>query len=142
MLLIFIIAIVVGVVIYALYPSSTTTQHTTQIVNGIANVNAKTYVDYPFTVPSDASNISVSGTFTAHNGVGNDIKVFILDSTNFDNYAHVNGFTSLYQSGQIITDSFNVSLLSSGNYHLVLDNQFSAITQKTVDIEATVNYLK
>lgn len=60
--------------------------HTVNIVNGLVTVNAGSYEYYQFTVPSGASNIQVSGTFTASGGSGNDIKVYIMDSTNFVNW--------------------------------------------------------
>ena len=53
------------------------TTHTTNIVNGLITVNANTYETYTFTIPSGASNIQVSGSFTASGGSGNDVKVDI-----------------------------------------------------------------
>ena len=51
-----------------------------------ANVSAGTYVDYPFTIPSNSSNIHVSGTFMVQGGSGSGIIVYIFDSTNFGVY--------------------------------------------------------
>jgi hypothetical protein len=143
--LLIVVIVILGVAAIILYNSQSApipTEHTISIVNGTATVNAGTHLDYPFAIPSDASSISVSGTFTAQGGSGNDIKVYVLDSTNFDKYKSGDSFTSLYQSGQIHSGSINADIVSSGNYHLVLDNKFSTISQKTVNIEASAIYTK
>lgn len=120
--------------------SSPPIAHTIQIVNGTANVNASAYLDYQFTIPPNASNIHVSGTFTVQGGIGNDIIIYIFDSTNFDNYENGSYFGALYQSSQTTTTPISSNLDSSGNYYLVLDNTFST-TQKTVNIQANATYL-
>ena len=86
-LIIFIVAGSIGaVVILSKKPSPPPIAHTIQIVNGTANVNAGAYVDYQFTIPSNASSIHVSGNFTVQGGSGSGIIVYIFDSTNFDIY--------------------------------------------------------
>jgi hypothetical protein len=120
-------------------PSSPPIPHTSQIVNGTANVNASAYLDFPFIIPSNSSNIHVSGTFTVQGGSGNGIIVYIFDSTNFDTYEDGGDFGGLYQSGQSTTALISSNLDSSGNYYLVLDNTLSKITQ-TVNIQANVTY--
>jgi hypothetical protein len=144
LIIIIVFAVGIGLGVYATepHPVSTPTSHTFQVVNGIANVKADTYVDYPITVPSGALNISVSGTFTASGGSGNDIKVYIFDSTNFGNYKNGKDFTDIYQSGQVTSASITANPLSSGTYYLVLDNKFSTTAEKTVNIQATYTYFK
>jgi hypothetical protein len=120
--------------------SSPPIAHTIQIVNGTANINAGKYLDYQFTIPSNASSIHVSGTFTVQSGSGSGIIVYIFDSTNFDNYASGAYFGALYQSSQITTASISSNLDASGtSYYLVLDNTLSTITQ-TVNIQANATY--
>jgi hypothetical protein len=121
-------------------PSSTPIAHMIQVVNGTVNVNASTYLDYPFIVPANASNIHVSGTFTVQGSSSNYIKVYIFDSTNFDIYEDGGDFGPIYQSQQINTASISANLYSSGSYYLVLDNTFSTITQEIVNIQANVTY--
>jgi hypothetical protein len=135
------VVVVVIVVIFAVILADVSTvSHTTQIVNKVATVDPHTYNYYQFTVPKGASGISVSGTFTAQGGSDNDIKVYIFDKTDFSHYQNGEDYTSLYQSGQTTTSSFITKLPSSGTYYLVLDNQFSADSQKTVNIQANVSY--
>ena len=141
-----IIIVVVGVVIASLSMLSPSV-YTITIFNDQETVYARTYTPHPFSIPSGASNSSVSGTFTAQGDSDGDIKVYIIDSANFGNYTNnvqgiVQGdFSYLYYSGQIHTASFNVNL-SSGNYYLVLDNMFSISSQKLVNIEMNATYTK
>ena len=118
------------------------TQHTIQIVDTTATVNAGTYVPYEFSIPSGASIISASGTFTAQGGSGNDIKVYLFDSTDYQYYKNGQVFTAIYESGQTHTATISTYIPSSGNYYLVLDNKFSTINAKTVDIQATATYTR
>ena len=143
-LLIVIVIVAVGAVAVLIlnrpHPASPLIMHTMQIVNGNETVNGGAYLDYPFTVPSGASSVSVGGTFTASGGSYNDIKVYVFDSTNFNYYKNGQNFTSLYQSGQTTTGNIGASIVSSGNYYLVLDNKFSTTSQKTVDIQSDFGY--
>jgi hypothetical protein len=150
-----IIIVVVGVAIASLSMPRVNTitiyngplVYTIAIFNDQETVSARTYTPHPFSIPSGASNSSVSGTFTAQGGSDNDIKVYIIDDANFENYTNnVQGivpgdFSYLYYSGQIHTASFRVNL-SSGNYYLVLDNMFSASYQKLVNIQMNATYTK
>lgn len=120
-------------------PSPPPKVYTTDIVNGTANVNADEYVDYPFTVPVNSSNIHVSGNFTVQGGSGNGVIVYVFDITNYENYANGSYFGALYQSSQARTALISSNLDASGNYFLVIDNTLSTITQ-TVDIQANVTY--
>jgi len=138
--LIVIIIVVVGVVIASLSMQSQRV-HTITIFNDQETVSARTYNPHPFTIPSGASNSSVSGTFTAQGDSDNDIKIYIIDDASFGNYTNNNDFSYLYYSGQIHTGSFSVNL-SSGNYYLVLDNKFSISYQKLVNIQMNATYTK
>ena len=143
--LIVIIIVVVGVVASLIMLSPRV--YTITILNDQETVHARTYSPHPFSIPSGASNSSVSGTFTAQGGSDNDIKAYIIDDANFDNYTNsVQGigqgdFSYLYYSGQIHTASFRVNL-PSGNYYLVLDNMFSTSYQKLVNIQMNATYTK
>jgi hypothetical protein len=117
------------------------TTQTVNIVNGLVTVNANSYEYYTFTIPSGASNIQVSGSFTASGGSGNDIKVFVTDQTDFVNWENGHSSQAYYQSGQETTGTISVTLPTSGTYVLVYDNTFSIISQKNVNTEADVSYV-
>src|SRR5271157_6018202 len=69
------------------YSTVTTPQASSpNVVNGVITVGAGTHQAYEVTVPSGAYNVQLSGTFTANGGSGNDIIVYIFDSTNYVNW--------------------------------------------------------
>jgi hypothetical protein len=117
--------------------TSSTTQTSTSvsynIVNGNIGVSSSSYSDYPVTAPAGAYNVQISGNFRASGGSGNDIIVLILDQTGFVNWQNGHQATNYYNSGQLTTSSFSVTLPSSGTYHLVYSNQLSTFTSKTVN---------
>lgn len=116
--------------------------HTVNIVNGLITVNAGNYEHYQFYVPSGATNVQVQGSFTASGGSGNDVVVLIMDSTDFINWQNGHQVSVYYDSGQLTTSSFDVSLPSgSGTYYLVYSNTFSIISQKNVNTQANLSYM-
>jgi hypothetical protein len=100
------------------------------------------YQYYQFTVPSGASDIQVSGTFTASGGSENDIKVYVLDITNFVNWKNGHTASTYYNGGQLTTGNISATLPSDGTYFLVYDNTFSVFSQKNVNTQATLSYTK
>lgn len=93
-----------------------------------------------FTVPSDAIGAStVTGKFTASGGTGNDIVVVLMDQDNLTNWMNGHAAQSYYFSGQETTGTLNVNL-RPGNYVLALDNRFSLLTAKYVNIWAVLKY--
>ena len=105
------------------------------IVNGNITINAKTSLDYQFNIPPNFTDTSVWGRFTTLGGNSNDLKVYIVDNTNFNYHNSGQEFTALYQSGQTTNAPISANNLSRGTYYLVLDNEFSA-SQKTANIFA------
>ncbi|OLD14722.1 MAG: hypothetical protein AUF79_02800 [Crenarchaeota archaeon 13_1_20CM_2_51_8] len=130
---IFIVVIILAVVIlggvfaanYGLHPPISTS-----VVNGVVTVSPATTQKYTFLVPDGATNAHVTGSFTATGGSGNDIIVYVKDSSGY----------SLYNSGQVSTGSFSVQLLSGSTYSLVFDNTFSTVSTKTVNAQSTLSY--
>jgi hypothetical protein len=120
---------------------NSTTTHVTNIVNGMATVNSNSYQTYTFTVPSGASNIAISGSFTASGGSGNDIKVLVLEQSDFTNWANGHTASCYYQSGQTTTGTISASLPTSGTYVLVYDNMFSLFSQKNVSTKVDLSYI-
>ncbi len=113
--------------------------HSTDVVSGVVSVPPGQSVYYTFTVPSDATSATVHGSFTASGGSGNDIKVYIMDNTNFINWQNGHQANTYYNSGQVTTDQFSVSL-SPGTYYLVYDNTFSTFSAKNVQTTVTLSY--
>jgi len=118
------------------------THYVSNLVNGLLTINGGNYQYYQFTVPSGASDIHVSGTFTASGGSGNDIRIYVLDNTSFVNWKNGHSVSTYYNSGQMTTGSISATLPSDGTYYLVYDNTFSVFSQKNVNTRATLSYTK
>lgn len=115
-------------------------QQTVNIVNGLITVNADSYESYQFSVPSGASSVSVSGSFTASGGSGNDIVVLVMDSTNFVNWQNGHSASTYYNSGQVTTGTISASLPAGATYYLVYSNTFSIFSSKTVQTTVDLVY--
>ncbi len=113
---------------------------TTNIVNGLITVPAGGYEYYPFTLAIGTISISVSGSFTASGGSGNDIDVFVMDQTNFINWQNGHQSYSYFDSGVLTTGSVSASLPGAGNYYLVYSNTFSTVSSKDVQTSVNVYY--
>jgi predicted nucleic acid-binding Zn ribbon protein len=116
--------------------------HYVPITNGAATVNASRYVWYTFVVPPGANTIAVNGHFTATGGAGNHIACYILDEDGFVNFKNGHPTNTYFNSGKVTTAKIGGVLGTPGTYHLILDNRFSALTPKAVQIEATLSYIQ
>lgn len=95
------------------------------VVEGVITVNAKDYYHVQFTVDTSTMRvITVSGSFTASGGSGNDVEVFVLSATNYINWKNGHNYSSLYSSGQVTTANFTVPITVSGDYYVVYSNIF------------------
>jgi hypothetical protein len=118
------------------------TLHSAPLTNGAATVNATSYSWYKFTVPANVTNVVIDGHFTATGGTGNDIGCYILDEDGFTNFQNGHGSGTYYNSGKVTTARIQAANLPAGTYYLVLDNRFSLLTPKAVQIQATLTYLQ
>ena len=142
------IAIIAGIILYGYIASyqnisgnkKSLKTYTITIVKGEITVAPLSYKAFYFSVPEGAIDAHVVGYFRASGGWGNDIKVYIMDDLAFTNWKNGHEVSYNYYSGQLTADDFNVPLTSGKTYYLVLDNQFSLISSKNVDIEATLIY--
>jgi predicted nucleic acid-binding Zn ribbon protein len=98
------------------------------------------YVYTQFAVPPGATNVSVTGRFTASGGLGNDIEAYILTSDGFVNFQNGHQATTYYQSGRVTQGSINANLPAGATYYLVFNNNFSLLSAKAVQASVTLNY--
>jgi hypothetical protein len=111
------------------------------LVNATITVDAGSYYGVRFSVDTvRMQNAAVVGTFTASGGSGNDIDVFILDDIAFTNWVNGHQVMTLYYPGRLTTERINVSVTSSGTYHLVFSNKFSIISAKNVSTKVDLNW--
>ncbi len=111
---------------------------TTSITAGTVMIQAGGYQSYEFTVPNGTTDAHVVGSFTVQAGNGN-ILVIIVDSVNFAKFQDSQPSTRIYDSGRVLTSSFNLSL-SLGTYYLVYANKFDPTNAKTVNTQVNLIY--
>ena len=135
-------AVIIALFIFGFVPgthhSIIPIQHTLIIVNSMVRVEPAQYGYYTFTVPSDASNASVSGTF-AVGGSKNDIKVSILDEQNFINFKNSHQVNAYY-STQGTAGNISVNVPSNQTLYLVYDNTFYNISSKEITTSVSLTY--
>jgi hypothetical protein len=143
LIVVVVVAVIGGIAAISFYyfaASSTSTlrvPHSANIVNGLITVQAGKYNYYWFTLPAGSTSTSVTGSFTASGGSGNDVEVFVMDQTNFVNWQNGHQASAYYDSGQLTTGTISATLPSSGTYDLVYSNTFSTFSSKNV--QTTVN---
>jgi hypothetical protein len=85
------------------------------------------------------ANVKLLGSFEVTNGTTRDIDFYILDKYDFINWKNGYNFTSVYRSARVSADGFDLSIVSSGEYHIVFDNSFTE-APKDVDVEVKLIY--
>jgi hypothetical protein len=111
-----------------------------KIATGQIIVKANGYVQYRITITPEMTEPTVTGSFNASGGSGNDIAAVVADETNFTNW--INGHQAQVfwgTQGRQTTGNFEVKL-TPGMYYLVFSNKFSAFTDKQVFLEVDLNY--
>jgi hypothetical protein len=117
--------------------------HQFKTVDSAVVVRANSLSWYPFAVPPNATQVSLLGHFTATGGLGNDIECYVLDEDGLANLKNRHSANTFFNSGKV-TQAKIAAILppTPGTYYLVLDNRFSLITPKAVQVEATVSYMQ
>ena len=111
-----------------------------KVATGQIVVKANGYVQYRITITPEMVEPTVSGSFNASGGSGNDIQAVIADETNYTNW--INGHRAQVfwgTNGKQTTGNFEVKL-RPGMYYLAISNKFSAFTDKQVFLEVDLNY--
>lgn len=117
--------------------------HFVTIVNSAATVNASSFAWYTFVVPANANTVAVNGHLTATGGSGNDIECYILDEDGFVNFENGHPARTYFNSGKVTQSKIGAVLPPTpGTYYMVLDNRFSLITPKAVQIDAILSYIQ
>lgn len=84
----------------------------------------------------------ILGEFVTTGGGGNDIELLILDDHDFINFQNdqKDVLRPLYRSGVVTTKEFEVPVPETGEYYVVLDNQFSLMSNKVVQVTLSLRY--
>ena len=111
-----------------------------EIATGQVTVKAQGYVQYRIVITPEMVEPTVTGSFNASGGTGNDIAAVVADETNYTNW--INGHQAQVfwsTNGKETTGNFELRL-KPGLYYLAFSNKFSAFTDKQVFLEANLNY--
>ena len=111
-----------------------------KVATGQIIVKAGGSVQYRITITPEMVEPTVTGSFNASGGSGNDITAVIADETNYTNW--INGHQSRVfwgTEGKQTTGRFEVTL-RPGMYYLAFSNKFSAVTDKQVFLEVDLSY--
>jgi hypothetical protein len=92
----------------------------------VVDPGAYMYVEWNF-----GEATTVSAKFRARGGSGNDIEVFIVDEEGFENWRNGHNAPTFYNSGRVTVGHFNLRL-KPGKYFRVMNNRFSAVSNKVV----------
>ena len=103
-----------------------------KFMDSIYKVSPGAYTYVAFTLSCESK---VEGEFAASDILGNDIVVLVLDDYNFSKFENDQYFISFYDSGKVRSGVFNLTL-EDGDYYIIMSNQYSVISTKTVQFQA------
>jgi hypothetical protein len=106
------------------------------IFSGGVAIAAGHFQMYKFVVP--ASGGRVVGWFRASGG-RNDIRCWIINEWEFENFRNRNAFRHYYDSNWVTVQQLNV-YLASGSYLLIFDNIPAVLTSKAVNGQINLEY--
>lgn len=109
------------------------------LVNEKLDISAGSYSYFQLPIQTGAN---LSFRVTVLQGDNRDINVWLLDLDNFPRFSNRGKEAFNYYIASLVTyeNTFKFIAPKTGNYYLIIDNQFSVITGKTVQIYATVEY--
>ncbi|MBO0859575.1 MAG: hypothetical protein J2P21_14035 [Chloracidobacterium sp.] len=109
------------------------------LINGTYAVNPGQFLYFPINVgPLGLSR--VRGSFMATGGTGNDIAVYIVDERGLDILRHGGETETIFNSGKKSRGPIIAEFppLRAATYYLILDNRFSIISAKTVEVHSII----
>ncbi|MGY5149893.1 MAG: hypothetical protein ACW9W3_07500 [Candidatus Nitrosopumilus sp. bin_68KS] len=104
-----------------------------KFVDSMYEVGPGSFTYVAFTLPCDAK---VEGGFIASDILGDDIIVLVMDDYNFNKFENNQSALSFYDSGKVKSGQFDL-LLESGEYYIIMSNQYSVLSTKTVQLQAS-----
>ncbi len=115
----------------------------TAIVAGYVNVGSMDWYDYLITVPLDAQNPYIKGTFYTNNtfSAGNDKTIQIVVTASYPIYNYQTGLfnSTIYYTERVANGSIDINL-QPGQYFLIFNNMYSPTIGKTVGASVGLFY--
>ncbi len=112
--------------------------HTVKVVDETITLQPGQYRYYGLDVTTVMVNPRFEGSFSVSGG--NQVKVYVMDSDDFDSWSTGGTVYPEYNSGLVSSTSFNVSLSGAGRYYVVYDNTFSSSTSKSIVTKVVLKY--
>jgi hypothetical protein len=84
---------------------------------------------------SDERPCVLTGRVLGVAGGRRDVEVYVLDRDGIADQSSTTGGKALFRSGRTSAVGLEVRLPGPGDYHLLLSNRFSVVTDKTVQVE-------
>ena len=113
-----------------------------EIAAGQIIVRANGYVQYRIMITPEMLEPTVTGSFNASGGRGNDIQAVIADEENYTNWINGHQARAFWSTEGRQTTGNIEARLKPGLYYLGFSNKFSAFTNKQVFLEVDLNYRK
>jgi hypothetical protein len=101
---------------------------------GALNVPAGTSHSVSFSVDDERPCV-LTGHVLGIAGGRRDVEVYVLDQDGIINWSNGTAANTLFQSGRMAAVSLQVHLPGPGEYHFLVSNRFSVVTDKTVEVE-------
>ena len=125
------------------YDLLTKKQHSIPISDHGLIINQLGYSYFKLEVPSKASGVELHGKFTISGGGGNTIEAYVFSQDAYLSWQKQQDADPFYSSGRVSMDTIDANLPSGpGIYYLVFNNKFSAVTPKTIRMDATLTYYR
>lgn len=86
-------------------------------------------------------NVKVQGSVDLVSG-GGSISVYVMDADGYQQYQKSREArkSALYSADDVASQTMSVPIAKSGTYHIVLDNEKSLLTSKTVRVQLSLYY--
>ena len=111
-----------------------------KVVTGEVDVAAGQAVNYRIEIQPEMLEPTLTGTFNARGGTGNDITAAIADDTNYTNWINGHQAEVIWKTaGQQTAGRFELKL-QPGIYFLGISNKFSTVSDKKVELDVNLKY--
>jgi hypothetical protein len=115
--------------------------HVETLMPASVDIKARSFGFYRFTVPRGATNVGVSGQFSATGEREDNVEVYVVADAAFVSWQYGYAPDAYYSSGRVSQGKIDADLPSgAGAYYLVFNNKFSPRAAKTVQASVTLHY--
>ena len=112
-------------------PTPTLVPQSHNLINSTIVMSPSGYFDIEFSVDTEIMhNARVVGSFTTANNSGGDIEVMIMDDMAYTDWIDGHQVSVNYTSGNKTTADIDLSITTSGKYHLVFSNNDPELSSK------------